>query len=356
MTQRTTNASSGLRFEIHEFDEVTSTNDIVKQAALDGAPEGFVACARKQTAGYGRRGNSWQSEPGSLYMSLLLRPRESVEFAPSAASAEFATNAESESIRPAPSIDKSNQSVSIGPSIQTLPLVVAIAVRRALASLLPASVAESIMMKWPNDIVVDRRACGDGDTPHLFNKLCGISCELKHGAVCIGIGVNVEAPEPSELSVLSKSGKFIGTDGDAESLSAPNFVEEGQRNRPTYLSELAPAADCPKIEQVRDAVLNSFASVYEEWSLNGFAPFRSECECHMALLGQQVKIEEALVVKVFPQGEVAVATPSTAATMSTCCVPCCIINGIDDEGKLFVSECETGEELEVIAGRVIREH
>ncbi len=64
---------TGLRFEY--YDVVASTNDLVKSRALCGEPEGLVAVARSQTAGKGRMGRTFVSQPGSgLYMSILLRP------------------------------------------------------------------------------------------------------------------------------------------------------------------------------------------------------------------------------------------------------------------------------------------
>ena len=55
---------------------VTSTNDPLRQAAEEGAPEGKVMVAAEQTAGRGRRGHSFYSPPDAgLYLSLLLRPR-----------------------------------------------------------------------------------------------------------------------------------------------------------------------------------------------------------------------------------------------------------------------------------------
>lgn len=53
----------------------TSTNDVVKEQALSGAPEGLAVLAERQEHGRGRQGRSWQSPKGSgLYLSVLLRP------------------------------------------------------------------------------------------------------------------------------------------------------------------------------------------------------------------------------------------------------------------------------------------
>jgi len=54
---------------------VDSTQEVLKNWALDGAEEGAVVLAEQQLKGRGRRGRAWASAPGkSLTFSLLLRP------------------------------------------------------------------------------------------------------------------------------------------------------------------------------------------------------------------------------------------------------------------------------------------
>lgn len=61
---------------MYYYEETSSTNDILKEKAEAGAPEGCVVIAGAQTAGRGRRGRHWLSLPGKgVYLSLLLRPR-----------------------------------------------------------------------------------------------------------------------------------------------------------------------------------------------------------------------------------------------------------------------------------------
>ncbi|WP_374308648.1 biotin--[acetyl-CoA-carboxylase] ligase [Dongia sp.] len=134
-----------LIFRVEALAEIDSTNDALKHRALAGAEEGLVLRADVQTAGRGRRGRSWVSEAGNLYMSILLRPSKSP--------AEAAT----------------------------LGFVAAIALGRLLRALLTMPVRH----KWPNDVLVDGR------------KISGILLEsggITGGYVdwlVLGIGLNL---------------------------------------------------------------------------------------------------------------------------------------------------------------------
>lgn len=55
---------------------IDSTNRALKEQAAEGAPEGTVLLADRQTAGRGRMGRSFYSPAGcGLYFSVLLRPK-----------------------------------------------------------------------------------------------------------------------------------------------------------------------------------------------------------------------------------------------------------------------------------------
>ncbi len=138
----------------YHYEVTESTNLQATQLAEQGAPHGTLVTADCQSAGRGRRGRSWESVPGeSICMTLILRP----EFEPERASA--------------------------------LTLVMALAVARALQEFCDGEVR----IKWPNDIVLNRK------------KVCGILTELHMqlpGAkendtqavirdVIIGVGINV---------------------------------------------------------------------------------------------------------------------------------------------------------------------
>ena len=115
-----------------------------------GGPEGQVLVAEEQTAGRGRMGRSWVSQPGeALTFSVLLRP------------------------------------VTVPASRRGwLPLLTGIAVATAVRS--AASVAAAL--KWPNDVLAGDR------------KLAGILAEQSGSgsasgdALVIGIGLNVTTP------------------------------------------------------------------------------------------------------------------------------------------------------------------
>lgn len=132
-------------FRVEALAEIDSTNDALKRRAIAGAEEGLVLRADVQTAGKGRRGRSWVSDAGNLYMSILLRPGKSP--------AEAAT----------------------------LGFVAAIALGRLLRAVLTVPV----LHKWPNDVLVD--GC----------KISGILLEsggITGGKVdwlVLGLGVNL---------------------------------------------------------------------------------------------------------------------------------------------------------------------
>lgn len=60
--------------EVRLYGKVDSTNRVARELAEAGAPSGTVVLAREQAEGRGRAGRRWFSPPGSLYLSLLLRP------------------------------------------------------------------------------------------------------------------------------------------------------------------------------------------------------------------------------------------------------------------------------------------
>lgn len=130
------------------FRHISSTMDEAVRRAQEGVEEGTVVLAGRQTAGRGRFGRTWVSEPGNLYMSVVLRPSLQV--------------------------------------LQYLSLLSSVAVLRAIRK----TTGLEPTIKWPNDLRLRGK------------KVCGILVEnaLQDNSVqyaIIGIGINVSVA-PSE--------------------------------------------------------------------------------------------------------------------------------------------------------------
>ena len=63
---------------VEVWPSLPSTNLRARQLALDGAPAGTVVAALCQTQGRGRFGRVFESPPGGLYLSMVLRPEGSI--------------------------------------------------------------------------------------------------------------------------------------------------------------------------------------------------------------------------------------------------------------------------------------
>lgn len=64
-----------IKWILHDYPSLNSTNDLLKELARDGVPEGTYVRASEQKKGRGRRERGWHSPPGlGLYLSWLLRP------------------------------------------------------------------------------------------------------------------------------------------------------------------------------------------------------------------------------------------------------------------------------------------
>jgi len=152
--------SSIIGNNILKLNAVDSTNTyamaLLKKQKL---PEGMIIQAFEQTAGRGQMGTNWHSLPGeSLTFSVILTP----EFLP---------------------VHKQ--------------FYLSMAVSLALYDYLRTKGLSSVVIKWPNDIIVDRR------------KIAGILIEtslkgetIQHAVVGIGLNIN---SNPDELSTVATS-------------------------------------------------------------------------------------------------------------------------------------------------------
>lgn len=145
---------------IYFYEETDTTNNRARELALEGAPEGTLVVAEKQTAGRGRRGKVWESPLGTgIWMSLVLRPQ----------------------IMPA--------------EASVLTLLCGLATAEAIE----AETGLSAGIKWPNDILINgKKAVG---------ILTEMDCEMSEVHFVIpGIGINVNtASFPPEIADIATS-------------------------------------------------------------------------------------------------------------------------------------------------------
>lgn len=142
-------AAAGMR--LTAFDTTGSTNSEALRLAREGERGPLWITAGRQTAGRGRRGRTWVSEPGNLYASLLLSDPAPAQHWPE------------------------------------LSLVAALALHDAVTARIPG-LASRVLLKWPNDLLIDR------------NKFAGILVEGEGASVVIGIGVNcLHHPEGTDF-------------------------------------------------------------------------------------------------------------------------------------------------------------
>ena len=189
--------------DILVFEKTGSTNDVISGLGRDGAPAGIVVFAEEQTAGRGRLGRRWQSDPRlGLWFSLLLRPELPLAEWP------------------------------------RLTLWIAYAIARGISEWTPLRA----MLKWPNDLYLSGR------------KLAGILVETSLGEnafATAGIGVNVNQlsfPAPLDATATSlriEAGTTVNRNALAAAILAS--IDESFCLLPDQFPEIlawASSADC----------------------------------------------------------------------------------------------------------------
>lgn len=145
---------------IYYYPSIDTTMRRAAELAEQGEPAGAVVIAEEQTAGRGRLGRSWVSEPEvGLYFSLILRP------ALAAADAAVVT------------------------------LALGLAVSRAIRQV----TGIACDLRWPNDVLAGGRKCGG-----ILTDMAADGETVRY--ILAGIGVNVnQANLPSELAETATS-------------------------------------------------------------------------------------------------------------------------------------------------------
>jgi BirA family biotin operon repressor/biotin-[acetyl-CoA-carboxylase] ligase len=134
--------------KFYRVSETHSTNDYLK-GILDDVPEGTVVIADVQSAGKGRKGRSWYSPDGGMWMSVLLQQYQNC----------------------------------------LLPLTAGVAICDAFHEydIRPA-------IKWPNDILLNGK------------KIAGILTEVIDDRAILGMGINLNVRDfPDDLKEKASS-------------------------------------------------------------------------------------------------------------------------------------------------------
>jgi BirA family biotin operon repressor/biotin-[acetyl-CoA-carboxylase] ligase len=138
--------------------ELASTMELARAEAGEGAPEGTVVIAGKQTNGKGRLDRTWLSPAGGIYFSIILYPDIS--------------------------------------HLHSLIMVASLAVVYAISEV----TGLQTQIKWPNDVLVRTK------------KLCGILIEsgagegnITYAVVGIGINANIQMASFAEISPVATS-------------------------------------------------------------------------------------------------------------------------------------------------------
>jgi BirA family biotin operon repressor/biotin-[acetyl-CoA-carboxylase] ligase len=140
------------------YPRLTSTNDIARHQAQQGAREGTVIVAEEQTVGRGRIKRTWLSPKGNIALSIILYPQLAY--------------------------------------LSSLIMVASLAVVRGIAKV----TGLKSQIKWPNDVLVNDK------------KVCGILIEsdvkgdsVDYAIIGIGVNVNLRLSEFPEISPMATS-------------------------------------------------------------------------------------------------------------------------------------------------------
>lgn len=171
---------------VQHFATIGSTNVQALSDVQGGAKSGQVYIADEQTAGRGRGGHTWHSEPDrGLYLTMLVRP----------------------ALRSS--------------DVLKLSMITALAAVEAIAEVTGSRITD---IRWPNDLVI-------GGNP--ARKVGGIlteavstpSGEVRHAAIGIGINLN-QAEFPAELTDVATSLKReLGANVSREALAVALLLQ-----------------------------------------------------------------------------------------------------------------------------------
>ncbi|MBP3736316.1 MAG: biotin--[acetyl-CoA-carboxylase] ligase [Lachnospiraceae bacterium] len=193
--------------------ETGSTNEDVMQYAGEGAPEGTLVIAGRQSHGKGRRGRTWISpQDGNVYMSLLLKP----DYEP-----------------------------------QQAPMVTLVAAMAVCAGM--RRQGGEFYIKWPNDVVLRVKENGKDS----YKKVAGILTEMvmedaEIRSVVIGIGLNVNMKQIDEEIAETATSLYLGLH---RTVNRAQLIGDIWKSFEEYYEEFKNAKDLAPLRERYEAAL-----------------------------------------------------------------------------------------------------
>ena len=163
---------------------VTSTQTWMREWAQMGADEGLALLAREQTAGRGRFTRVWESPPGGLYLSVLLRPHLRLSQA---------------------------QQVTMLVSLAAIDACQSVAGIRAKP-------------KWPNDLFWGRKKLAG-----VLTELESTDRDLRYAVVGLGLNVNNDFSTGPLADTAISLRQITGRQHDIDALATAFMEALGQR-------------------------------------------------------------------------------------------------------------------------------
>lgn len=229
-------------WRLRQFETVGSTSDLCVTLAQAGEPAGLAVLAVRQTHGRGSRGREWQSLPGNLALSVVLRPS--------------------------------------GSEVGHWALLAAVALADALQ-------AAPVRVKWPNDVMLDGRKLGGVlvDTEWaprggLAWLVIGFGANLRAAPDLPGVASMPGAPDASVIAhqVLDRLDHWSG------SLARDGFDPV----RRAWLDRGPALGDLLRVTVGRDQVAGTFAGLAD----NGALLLQSGGKVHAFAAGQVLQAGE----------------------------------------------------------------
>jgi BirA family biotin operon repressor/biotin-[acetyl-CoA-carboxylase] ligase len=168
-------------YRLLRLETVDSTNAEARRRADAGEPGPLWIWSARQSAGKGRNGRTWQSQPGNLFASLL---------------------------------------ISLNCPLRTasqLALLAGVVAYDTIAKLLPEETRSELLLKWPNDVLIK----GDKVAGMLLES--ATETRANRSKIVIGTGINLanfppDLPQPA--TSLAAHGVTIAPAAALETLAA----------------------------------------------------------------------------------------------------------------------------------------